>query len=785
MSENAALQPLLAKQIVYLDFDGENTEYNNADLGLNFAVTVKDSGMTEEQKSRILQQLSEQYENTGVVFTLERPAEGAYSSVFIGQSDDFKPYGNFAGLAETIDLGNKNGNDDAFVMLDASAPLETVIATISHETDHLLGVNSHGFGSLENYAVIGALDVAKKNFYNAKMDSYDAQIKYYQGASLYELQKLLKDSGGSLSDYTTTTTVTTWPDLTPYKPDDWDGRIIVSTKKNTEENASKIYDNQELYVDFAVTNKGDKAASNAESKLYVDGVLVKTISSDSLKAGYYHYTKDVSIGTLSAGTHTISVVTDPSGKVSESNENNNSCTKTIKVRATYADLAISSFYVRSTASKSSDVSCSFVVKNKGNRASSATSVAVYDGSKRIDTIYIDAIDAKSSCKGRFTIAAGTLSTKTHSLKLYVDRDKYVTESNEKNNASAVRKLKITAPDLQISKFSVTSSASVTGKVKLSVTVANKGNAAVSKSRLYVYSDGKLLTDVVVDALKAGKSKKCTFSVAASKLGAGKHSVYVMADGTKKFSESNEKNNKSDKKSVVVKASDLQISKFSVSSTATVGGKVKLSVTVANKGKVGVGKSRLYVYADGEFLTDVVVDALNAGKSKKCTFSIAASKLGAGRHSLYVVADGTDKFTESNEGNNESKVCKVSISGGASVKTGSADAADFWSALENVAPVSELTGWSGDGADLFKVELAQDGTLLLDFDEKTAELVGGGRIMLGCFDSAGNEIGLTWNAGRSDYVSAEELDSGIYYVGVNGTAEENENFQYGMKAGILA
>ena len=150
---NGGLQyvPQIAVQYVYLDFDGELTSYNGEILTID-DVEVKDSSLTEKRIANILAELNAQYAAKNVIFVTERPTAAEYSTIYIGETSAFDEYGNFAGLAETIDFDNRNKNDKAFVMLDSTATDYEVISTISHETDHLLGTLDHGGEKLEKYA---------------------------------------------------------------------------------------------------------------------------------------------------------------------------------------------------------------------------------------------------------------------------------------------------------------------------------------------------------------------------------------------------------------------------------------------------------------------------------------------------------------------------------------------------------------------------------------------------------------------------------------------------------
>lgn len=134
------------QQIVYLDFDGEITRYNGETE--QFDVTVKNAGMSEAKISDILSRLNEKYAARGVRFTASRPVSGDYSTVYVGRSADIA----YTGLAETVDAGNLNKNDNAFVNLDNSASAEKVAEVISHEVEHIVFGAAHEGEGLEAYA---------------------------------------------------------------------------------------------------------------------------------------------------------------------------------------------------------------------------------------------------------------------------------------------------------------------------------------------------------------------------------------------------------------------------------------------------------------------------------------------------------------------------------------------------------------------------------------------------------------------------------------------------------
>ena len=222
-------------QIVYLDFDGEYTSYNGEILNVD-GVVVEDSKLSGERIAEIVAALNEKYAPAGVKFVTERPVNGEYSTVYVGKTDDFDQYGNFAGLAETIDKGNTNKSDNAFVMLDSTASNAQIVDTISHETDHLLGTLDHGGDGLDAYAAYyyynqtytGVLKGYLELWHNSVKDSssiYDGDnTSYYyydkaQNVTVTTSNGQMTISTGGVASNTTL--------LSAYNSDAWAGGMYI------------------------------------------------------------------------------------------------------------------------------------------------------------------------------------------------------------------------------------------------------------------------------------------------------------------------------------------------------------------------------------------------------------------------------------------------------------------------------------------------------------------------------------------------------------------------------
>jgi immune inhibitor A len=146
---------------------------------------------------------------------------------------------------------------------------------------------------------------------------------------------VIAESNESDNQYTKTILVTTAgsPNLTPYQPAGWPDKIVVSKVTGTNTDDTGLTTADTLYVDWAVINNGTAAtAATFYTALYVDGAILASWYADPpLNPNYYISPVDYSIGTLSAGSHTISIVADWTGRIAESNESDNQYTKTITI----------------------------------------------------------------------------------------------------------------------------------------------------------------------------------------------------------------------------------------------------------------------------------------------------------------------------------------------------------------------------------------------------------------------------------------------------------------------
>lgn len=157
-------------------------------------------------------------------------------------------------------------------------------------------------------------------------------------AGTYHFNICVDDIGGTSDCAPATATIAVSngsqkPNLTPYQPQGWSDKVVVSNMSGTSSDSSPLLSTDTLYVDWAVTNNGSASTTvRFNTVLYVDGVAQASWYDDPpFDPNHYIYISDHSIGSLSEGAHTIQIVADSPSAISESDESDNQYTKTIQV----------------------------------------------------------------------------------------------------------------------------------------------------------------------------------------------------------------------------------------------------------------------------------------------------------------------------------------------------------------------------------------------------------------------------------------------------------------------
>ena len=124
------------------------------------------------------------------------------------------------------------------------------------------------------------------------------------------------------------------PTASNVPPTGWDNPIVISAITGTNTSEPAFYENQTLYLDIAIINNGTcNATQTVKANVFLDGVFKTTITYPILNANFFGSWQDFVIsGPLAVGNHTIQVDIDSPNLIAETNESDNTFTRTFTVQ---------------------------------------------------------------------------------------------------------------------------------------------------------------------------------------------------------------------------------------------------------------------------------------------------------------------------------------------------------------------------------------------------------------------------------------------------------------------
>jgi hypothetical protein len=123
------------------------------------------------------------------------------------------------------------------------------------------------------------------------------------------------------------------PNLTPYQPNGWSDKVVVSTSPDTHMDSSLVEPTDTLFIDWAVINDGlDSVPAGVRFELYLQGDLIGAWKSDSeIEPSHWVYVSDYEAGPLDPGTYELRIEADSEELVTESEEGDNRYTKYVTI----------------------------------------------------------------------------------------------------------------------------------------------------------------------------------------------------------------------------------------------------------------------------------------------------------------------------------------------------------------------------------------------------------------------------------------------------------------------
>ena len=396
----------------------------------------------------------------------------------------------------------------------------------------------------------------------------------------YQNQVNESSKSNNTETYTFTVTQPDLPDLAPFTPLGWSGPLVVSTLANATTTATTISTANTVNIDWAFINRGDAdITAQFTTELLLDGTQIQTWSATlPLPESYYTFVTDFSLGKLSAGSHTITVIANYLNQVSESNDDNNTETYTFTVTPPgLPDLApytptgwsmplvvttrSSSTITAATITTANNVFIDWAFLNQGGTAITTNfqTELLLDGTQ-VHTWTFDApLDANF-----FTFITGfnlgQLSAGSHTVTVISDDLNQVTESNKDNNTETFTftVAQPPLPDLapvtpsgwsaplvvSIQAGNPTTATNITNSSAVFIDWAfiNQGNATISTSlQTELLLDGNVVHTWTTEPPLSPTILYFVQDFNLGELSAGSHTVTVVTNYLGQVTESNQSN----------------------------------------------------------------------------------------------------------------------------------------------------------------------------------------------------------------------------------------------------
>ena len=325
--------------------------------------------------------------------------------------------------------------------------------------------------------------------------------------------------------------------------------LYINSVRITKDNkpATTISIMSEAMLLFEIGNKGDVASTASALQIYCGDVLMKTISVASIaaKASPEVSVFKIEAGTMSSGIQELRLVLDANNSVPEYSEANNEMLLNLNVENDMlSDLVIGTINLdKAVYSTDEKATLSFTVRNIGYVSAASSRAYIYNGDTVLGSVDVGSIEVGDETETlQFAIDVSPLAAGSHAIRVVADGNNAISENNRGNNSAQIQ-LTVGAPDLRISKLSLSKDGVNTDEdVKINFTVRNGGDDKAGASVVGIYDGDRLLGTVAIDELASGLSVSNQFVVAAGKLAPGQHSLRVVADSGSAVTESDETNN---------------------------------------------------------------------------------------------------------------------------------------------------------------------------------------------------------------------------------------------------
>ena len=410
---------------------------------------------------------------------------------------------------------------------------------------------------------------------------------------------------------------------------------------------------------FDAVNLNCTDAGSHVVKIFDGSTLIKTETISSLHKGA---TRKITYSdpAFTPGVHSIKVIIDADGEVSESNENNNEATFNITVVA--PDLTISAVSANPTLmNNGTNTQFTAVIKNTGKATGS------FNVRFAVNGVLVGAKKNVSGMgeKGSVTITSdaytvtGNINSCGDVLQVFADSDNSVTESDESNN---IKSISLSADLKPYQLIHETGSAANPATVRVNNTgnffpaIRNTGiRDAAGVTVHYLLNSVEIGTETIANT-RAGEDFAAHGAFSYMFDTPGDYVVRVVADSLNVVCESDEINNAGFYHIRVTDSKpDLEVLSQYISPSSLnpqPGQNITIAGTVRNAGgKISTPNVMRFFVDDVQLGDDVPFNAIQPGKDTTVQATITYSSLIVGTKIMKLTVDPSTTLAEEREGNN--------------------------------------------------------------------------------------------------------------------------------------
>jgi subtilase family serine protease len=383
-----------------------------------------------------------------------------------------------------------------------------------------------------------------------------------------------------------------------------------------------------------VKNQGD-ICSDIPVRFIVDGTPITTVTIPMLKAGATVTVTTVNSGwRAQIGSHTVTVVIDPEGKLAESNKDNNTSTIDFQIPSaeislvTVEDLPLSPNLIVGPYPLTGQIPVRVQVRNNGGVGTGQFLVGLFADDRYLagQSVSLAAYETKTV---DIYVPLSSLVGKQN-LKVKADVNNNIPETNENDNEKSINIPQFRLPDLEVTDITWSPQEFTVGQsVTFNITVKNSGQGGYgliawggrqTRIPVRVSIGDRVIGEASIGVIQPGASETTRLTWTATPI--DNPTVTVVADSQNWLPDPNRDNNTMSKTVPLrLESPDFVVSDIKVNprSGLNVGDTVSVVATVSSSGQFqGLTDVRVNAFVNGSSIGSQTL-SLRSGETKEVEF----------------------------------------------------------------------------------------------------------------------------------------------------------------------